>query len=142
MSRLARLRFTSHGQFILSVLTSLLSFALDFGVLALLTEVARLHYLPSAAVSFTLGTTLSYVLSILYVFEIRRFSSRTLEYATFVLVGVIGLGLNELLLWLSTERLGIFYLVSKIVASSLVFFWNFGARKYFLFNGGNRTESA
>jgi putative flippase GtrA len=112
----------------------MLSFGLDFGVLVFLTEVVKLHYLLSAAVSFTLGTTMSYALSILFIFDLRRFSSRALEYGVFVLVGVIGLALNELLLWVLTDKVGIYYLVSKIVAASLVFFWNFGARKLILFS--------
>jgi putative flippase GtrA len=112
----------------------LLSFTVDFGVLAFLTEIARLHYLISAAFSFVLGTTLSYALSILFIFELRRYASRGLEYGLFVLVGLVGLGLNELLLWTLTDVLGIYYLVSKIAAASLVFFWNFGARKLILFS--------
>ena len=130
---LSRLRSSTRGQLLLSVAASMISFALDFGVLAFLTEVARLHYLLSAACSFALGTTLSYTLSILFVFELRRFSSRTLEYGIFILVGVVGLGLNEALLWALTDGLGIYYLISKTIAASLVFFWNFVARKVLLF---------
>jgi len=139
-TRAARLRATTRGQLVLSVFASMLSFALDFAVLAFLTEVAGLHYLVSAAFSFALGTTLSYTLSILFIFELRRFSSRALEYAVFVLVGIVGLGLNELLLWALTEKLGIYYLISKIIAAALVFFWNFGARKLILFSSVTRTR--
>jgi putative flippase GtrA len=109
-------------------------------VLAFLTEVVRIHYLVSAAFSFVLGTTLSYTLSILFVFDLRRFSSRAAEYAVFVLVGAIGLGLNELLLWMATDLLGIYYVISKIIAASLVFFWSFGARKLVLFSDVRRAS--
>ena len=126
---------TTRGQLLLSVVSSLLSFGLDFGVLAFLTEVLRIHYLVSAAFSFTLGTTMSYALSILFVFDLRRYASPALEYGLFVLVGLSGLGLNELFLWTLTDVLGIYYLLSKIAAASLVFFWNFGARKLILFSG-------
>jgi putative flippase GtrA len=119
----------------LSVVVSMLSFTLDFGVLVFLTEVARLYYLISAAISFSLGATMSYALSILFVFEIRRFSSRLFEYGIFMLVGIVGLGLNEALLWALTDKRGIFYLVSKVMAAAIVFFWNFTARKLMLFSG-------
>ena len=132
-ARMARLRSTTRGQLLLSVAASMLSFGLDFGVLAFLTEVAGLHYLVSAAFSFALGTTMSYTLSVHFIFDIRRFASRTLEYGLFVLVGAVGLGLNEVLLWALTDKLGIYYLISKIIAAALVFFWNFGARKFLLF---------
>jgi len=122
------------------VVASFLSFGLDFGALAFLTEVVRLHYLLSAAFSFILGTTVSYVLSIRFIFETRS-ASAPVEYGLFVLVGAVGLGLNELLLWLLTDRAGIYYLLSKIVAASLVFFWNFGARKLLLFSAPKGARS-
>ena len=116
-----------------SIPVSLVSFGLDFGLLALLTEVCRIPYLISAAISFTAGMTLSYLLSILWVFSVRRAKSRAAEYGLFALIGLIGLGMNEALLWLFTQPLGIFYLISKIIAASIVFFWNFLTRKYVLF---------
>jgi putative flippase GtrA len=102
-------------------------------LLALLTEVAGLHYLLSAAVSFLLGTTMSWLLSVRWVFEVRARASKAMEYGLFVLVGVVGLGLNEGLLWLLTDYGGVYYLLSKIIAASLVFFWNFGMRRALLF---------
>jgi len=124
---------TAGGQLLRSMGTSLVAFSVDFSVLALLTEVAGLHYLLSAAISFLLGATVSYLLSSHFVFPRRRFSSRTLEYALFILVGVVGLGLNEGLLWVLTEKVRIYYLASKAIAACLIFFWNFGARKLLLF---------
>jgi putative flippase GtrA len=67
------------------------------------------------------------------VFPERRYSSRGFEYALFVLVGIVGLGLNEGLLWALTEKVRIYYLASKVIAACLIFFWNFGARKLLLF---------
>jgi putative flippase GtrA len=124
---------TTGGQLLRSIGASLAAFAVDFAVLALLTEAVRLHYLLSAGISFFLGTSVSYLLSVLLVFPARRHASRLVEFALFVLVGVVGLGLNEALLWALTERVGIYYLVSKVIAACLIFFWNFGARKYLLF---------
>lgn len=124
---------TPLAELLLSMAVSAVSFALDFGSLALLTEVFSLHYLLSAGVAFTLGTTLSYALSVRLVFGSRRLGSRALEYALFVLIGAVGLALNEALLWLFTERIAVHYLLSKIIAGAMIFFWNFGARKLILF---------
>lgn len=133
---------TVGGQLLRSILVSMLAFSIDFGTLALLTEIVGLYYLVSAAFSFILGTTVSYLLSIFWVFDRRRYSSPALEYTVFVLVGAVGLGLNEAFLWALTEMLGIYYLVSKIIAASLVFFWNFGARRLILFKGPRSPSSA
>jgi putative flippase GtrA len=121
------------GELIRAIATSVISFSVDFGLLALLTEVFRIFYLISAAVSFGIGVTVSYALSVLWVFGFRRIPSKAAEYGLFVLIGTIGLGLNEALLWLFTEKLSIYYLLSKLIAAVLIFFWNFGARKYVLF---------
>jgi putative flippase GtrA len=126
-------RAAAVGELARSTATSVVAFGLDFGVLAFLTEVCRLHYLLSAAVSFSLGVTASYILSVLWVFRVRRVSSRPVEYGLFVLIGVIGLGLNEALMWMFTEKFVLYYLLSKVAAASVVFFWNFGARKFILF---------
>jgi putative flippase GtrA len=120
-------------QLLRAVPVSLVSFALDFGTLAFLTEVAHLYYLLSAAVAFLAGTTLTWVLSVKWVFLVRRARSRAMEYGLFVFVGVIGLGLNEAFLWAFTERLGLYYLLAKVCASTLVFSWNFGMRRALLF---------
>jgi putative flippase GtrA len=132
---------TVRGQLLRSILVSMLSFGVDFGALVLFTEAGGLHYLASAALSFMLGTSVSYLLSILWVFEVRRFPSRALEYLVFVLVGAVGLGLNEALLWLLTEPIGIYYLVSKVIAAALIFFWNFAARRYLLFRPAGKAPS-
>jgi putative flippase GtrA len=124
---------TTLRQLLKTVLVSQLAFWLDFGTLALLTEAAGLHYLVSAGISFLLGTTVSYILSVVWVFEVRRFASKAAEYTLFVLVGAVGLGLNEALMWLFTEPIGLHYLASKAVAATLIFGWNFGARKWLLF---------
>lgn len=120
-------------QLLKTIVASQAAFWLDFGILALLTEAAGLHYLASAAVAFLAGTTLSYVLSVVWVFDTRRVASKAAEYALFVLVGAVGLALNEGLLWLFTEALGLHYLLSKVVAATLIFGWNFAARKLLLF---------
>lgn len=123
-------------QLLKSVVASLVAFAIDFAILVALTEAAGLHYLLAAGFSFLVGTTLSYLLSILWVFPVRRFSSKAAEYLLYIAVGVVGLGLNEALLWFFTETVGIFYMVSKACAGSLIFFWSFGARKLILFSAG------
>ena len=44
-------------------------------------------------------------------------------------IGVIGLGLDTLFVWIFTDSLKIYYMLSKIISTILVFIWNFGARK-------------
>ena len=55
------------------------------------------------------------------------------EVTIFTLIGVVGLGLNELILWFFQSKLGIYYLFAKGVSGCVVLVWNFGARKLALF---------
>jgi putative flippase GtrA len=116
-----------------SVPSSMVSFAVDFGILVFLTEIARVHYLLSNGIGFMAGTTLNYLLCIFWVFSKRSIESRHLEYWLFIVIGASGVGLNELLIWFFTDKLLIYYLYSKILAGSSVFFYNFFTRKHLLF---------
>ena len=116
-----------------AIFSSNIAFALDFGLLVLLTEVAHLHYLVSNIIAFMTGTSLLYVLSVYWVFNRRAIQSKHLEYWLFILIGVVGVGFNELFIWIFTEKVHVYYLYSKIIAGSIVFFWNFLSRRYILF---------
>lgn len=109
--------------------------ALGVDVLVLLagTEWLGLHYLVSAAAGFSAGVTASYAASIHWVFEKRNVANRTIEFQMFVLVGVVGLALTQVLMWSLTELAGWHYSNSKLLAAAVVYLWNFSARKLLLF---------
>ena len=50
-----------------------------------------------------------------------------------IFIGVVGLGLTELLVWLFAIKLDWHYLLAKIAAVTTVFIWNFSAKKLLLF---------
>lgn len=109
------------------------AFLIDFGTLFVLTEYVKLHYLVSAAIAFSFGLTVNYLLSILWVFSHHTFKNRWLEFLLFMSIGLVGLGLNELFLWILTDLLMIYYLISKVITTIIVYLWNFFARKVLLF---------
>ena len=109
------------------------AFLVDYGVLVLLTEVFGMHYLLSATISFILGLITNYLLSVVWVFNNRTLGNRWAEFAVFAIIGVIGLGLNALIMYVCTDKMGIHYMISKIISTVIVFFWNFFARKIILF---------
>jgi putative flippase GtrA len=110
-----------------------IAFVVDYGSLWLLTEVLGWHYLLSAAIAFLLGLTCNYLLSTRWVFGESRLKSPWAEFAAFALIGVVGLGLNELIMWVCTDGLQFHYMVSKVVSTGIVFFWNFLARRFLVF---------
>jgi putative flippase GtrA len=111
-----------------------IAYCVDFGSLFFLTEVVKIHYLVSAAVAFILGLLTNYALSILWVFPRRTLANKRVEFLIFSIIGLIGLGLNEVIIWFFTEFVHFHYLISKIFSTFVVFIWNFFARKKILFS--------
>lgn len=109
------------------------AFVVDFGLLYILTEYAGLHYLLSATLSFIAGLLVNYIISCLWVFNGSKFKNRLIEFLFFAAIGVVGLALNDALIWLFTDCIGTHYMFSKIVAAAMVYLWNFFARKYLVF---------
>ena len=110
------------------------AFLVDFGTLFTLTEFLKIHYLVSAGIAFIFGLIVNYFLSVKWVFNNRVMDNRLLEFLLFTLIGFVGLLLNELFLWILTDIFLIYYLLSKIVTTAIVYFWNFFLRKLLLFN--------
>lgn len=120
-------------QFIRYGFVSVVALAVDFGGMVLLVELLSMHYLIAATISFTAGLVVNYLLSRAWVFAERKYDSNVKEFLLFAGIGVIGLALNNVILWLAVDKIGIFYMYSKIIATILVFFWNFGLRKMLVF---------
>lgn len=96
-------------------------------------ELASLPPVISAGVSYCVSTVFNYVASMRYVFAHREGLSRTREFIIFVTLSVIGLGLNEAIMWLGGRPVGDeWYMLTKVVATTLVMFWNFFSRKRWL----------
>lgn len=109
------------------------AFVADYGTLFGLTHYAHVHYLTSAAVAFIIGLTVNYLLSISWVFNKNRSAKPWVEFMVFTLIGVVGIGLNEAIMYVATDLLTLHYMFSKLISTALVFCWNFFARKLIIF---------
>jgi putative flippase GtrA len=115
-----------------------LALALDTAVLVLgLRQGLSLSWATTAG--FLAGMGVSYAVSVRYAFTVRTLRSGGLEFASFVLIGLLGLGLTQLLLWTFVGRVGWQVLPAKAVTASLVFSFNYSLRKWLLFT---RTSQA
>ena len=108
------------------------SFLIDAGILYLLTEFGGVHYLISGAISFTASVIYNYILSIKWVFDAKEDVNKVQELAVFIGLSVIGLGLNQLFMWLFVDIFHIYYMLSKIIATAIVMVYNFVTRKIFI----------
>lgn len=125
-------------EFVRYFAASLIALVVDAGLLALLVGVADVPYLWSGAIAFLAGLTTVYFLSVRWVFSKRTLTDPRMEAIIFAVIGVVGLGINELVLYGLTGLLGFHLGLAKLASVGLVFFWNFGARKYLLFRGATK----
>ena len=110
-----------------------LATVLDFLFLYLFTDVFGIYYLLSAAVSFVLSTLFNYVASMRFVFSSKfNKDEKSKEVLLFFFFFVIGLLLNQFLMWLFVEKITLYYMLAKIVATFFVMAWNFISRKIWL----------
>ena len=111
---------------------SALALALDWGSLVILVALG-VRPLLAGAIGFTGGLAVTYVLSISYVFRDRRCESALREAVTFVGIGLAGLGVNQLMLWLLMRELLLAAAISKGPTAVVVFLFNFVLRRTMLF---------
>ena len=110
------------------------AFLVDAGLLALLTECfGQERLLVWTAIAFFVGLGVTYLFSILWVFDNRSVRNKGVEAGIFVLIGVIGFFLTEFFMWLFARKMAVHYLIAKVLTTGLVFIWNFVAKKSILF---------
>lgn len=108
------------------------AFLIDYGVMIALTELCGINYLISSGISFVVSVIYNYILSVRWVFEVDENGDKRKEFIIFIVLSVIGLGLNQLLMWVFVSTIHIFYMVAKIIVTAIVMVYNFITRKLFL----------
>jgi putative flippase GtrA len=114
-------------------LASALALGVDAGTYVVLIHLGGIQYLVSAPIGFAIGVTVIYLLSTRWVFRERRLSDARREFVIFVVIGILGLLLNELIIFLGVDRLALSYELAKVASAGIVFGFNFSARKLLLF---------
>ncbi|MCI9429063.1 MAG: GtrA family protein [Lachnospiraceae bacterium] len=122
-----------------------IAFFIDFGIFKLLSSVFGVYYLVANFFGFTIALIFNYVASMTFVFERKENADRKAEFLIFTVLSVVGLGLNELIIYVCIEEIylhipALTALMSrqwaetfgKIVATGIVMVYNFITRKIFL----------
>nr|WP_314866778.1 GtrA family protein [uncultured Flavobacterium sp.] len=106
---------------------------IDFCVTWVLKEKVRVNKYQSNAIGFVVAATNNYFLNKYFTFQ-NTDSDLVIQFASFFGIALVGLGLNLIILYcLQTYTKSNFY-ISKIIATAIVFLWNFTANSWFTFN--------
>lgn len=125
---------------LVGVLCTLIDFACYTGC-----NLIGIPYLVSGIVGFTVSVIFNYILSMRYVFVRREDISRKREFIVFVVLSVIGLLLNEFLLYVCVDLVymqvvllqdmfnrNVAEIVAKLCTTVVVMIYNFVSRKLIL----------
>ena len=108
--------------------------AIDYTIMTTLIEIFEVEYFHAS--SFSMSVIVNYRMSLCWVYstEERKYG----KFISFLLLSLVGLGINQFLMWFSITKLGIHYIVSKAGATIIVMIYNFMSRKLLL--EGKSTE--
>ncbi len=91
---------------------------LDLCVLFLLTEIAGIYYIYSALIGFFVLDALSYIVHKTFTFK-NKDKKYLKQYFWFLMVSISGIIIDVSFLYVLTEFVGIYYLVSKIFSITI-----------------------
>ena len=123
-----------------------LCFFIDYAIMVGLTELVGIPSLISSGCSYTISTIVNYILSVTIVFDADKGANKAVQFIVFVVLSLIGLGINQLCMWEGTAWLESLmeqsqalasysqyaYMVVKIFATAIVMVYNFITRKIFI----------
>jgi putative flippase GtrA len=103
---------------------------IDLGGYIFLKEVFHMHYVLAATIAFTTSLIVNYFLSVAWVWTNHTGRQRHVDATIFGIIGIVGLVLTDVIVFVFTDLADLNYIVSKLLAFTMVFFWSFGARRY------------
>lgn len=114
------------------VMVGCISTCIDFIFLYIFRDICKLSLILSNTLSFCISVIYNYWASMTFVFNVKSDKNSNKIFIIFVLFSVIGLLLNNIIVWCVTNLFNVYYMLSKIVATIFVMIFNFVTRKKFI----------
>jgi len=129
-------RNPSYYQFIKFSVVGTIGMIIDVGILNLLIYFFSVNIYISATISFILAVISNFILNRIWTFNnIKTDKKPFYQFIQFVMVSVIGLGINLLIMYVFIEWAGLWYNWAKIIAIIIVLLWNYFINKIWTFKG-------
>ena len=114
------------------VIVGVIATVIDFGFLYIFKEFFHLPVILSNTLSFCISVIYNYIASVKWVFDVNSEKSKKKQFVEFISFSIVGLLLNDLIMWICVDKFSVYYLLSKIIATAIVMVFNFITRKMFL----------
>jgi putative flippase GtrA len=105
----------------------------DFGITWLCREKLRLNQYIANSTGFSCAVISNYVLNRIWTFESHDPAIAT-QFGKFLVVALVGLGMNNGIIYVLNERYKVSFYPSKLFATGVVMVWNFVANYFFTFH--------
>ncbi|MEZ4919966.1 MAG: GtrA family protein [Saprospiraceae bacterium] len=105
---------------------------IDFGITWLMRDKLRLNQYISNSTGFMCAVVSNYILNRIWTFESQD-PAVAVQFSKFLLISLVGLAINNSIIYLLNERFKIKFYVAKLIATGIVTIWNFGANLLFTF---------
>ncbi len=97
-----------------------------------LLDLGAVHYALATVIAYLLSTFLNFLAGRLLVFKENR-PPFLQEIASIYLASILGLLLNLLIMWIAVDLLSVNEMLAKILATAIVFAYNFLVRKLLIY---------
>lgn len=121
-------------QFFMYALIGVLVTLINLVVLYLFTDLIGVYYLISAVFAFCVADIVKYVLHKSITFKGSLNKGFFRGYVNFLSVSLSALLINLFFLYFFTDIVGLYYLISQILASAISLWVNFIGNKFWTFN--------
>ncbi len=104
----------------------------DFATTWFCKEKLKSNKYISNSIGFIFAATSNYILNRNWTFQSNN-TQIIKEYSSFLIISMIGLGINNLIIYWLHGKMKLNFYFSKIIATGLVVVWNFLANYYYTF---------
>lgn len=106
----------------------------DFAFTWICKEIFRLNKYIANSIGFTVAASSNYILNRVWTFASKS-EEIALEYSLFIGISVVGLLLNNYLIYILNDKFKLNFYLAKVFAIGAVTVWNFLANYFITFRG-------
>lgn len=119
------------GQFLMFAGLGVIGTLGHYTVLVVLVQFWAVDPVFASSLGFVIGAVINYILNYQFTFQSQKRHSEAL--AKFLIVAIIGAGINGFIMYIGVENTRINYMIIQLFATGVVLLWNFIVNKLWTF---------